>query len=278
MRSVRMIVLGVAALVCALGVLSAPAFANKKPAEPKVFGKFVSTSTGPIKGHGEVFEMKLGPYTFTGKNLGGGKGSGPICESELKSSGMITAGEHENLTQNISFKNCFATRKSGTAEEAVKFKFGLGIEFHGNRSANIGEAQGEMVVKESKVFVKGAKSTCEVIIPEQIVPIKAEKKPENEFEAASYETEEESLVGEKGQEKKFGPVRKRLDIEMEFKKIKTELQLNPEKGCTDEKLEEGSTFNPETNRVSFKNGILEAELEEITIKTGNLSFEPAVEV
>jgi hypothetical protein len=141
MRSVRTIVLGTAVAACALGVLSAPAF-GKPPTI--VFGKFVASAAGGTKGHGEVSELRLGPYVFTGKNLGNGSGFGPVCENELKSKGNIAAaGESETFFQNVKFSKCYATRKSGTSEEAVAFHFELGMEFHSNHSAELGQSQGQ---------------------------------------------------------------------------------------------------------------------------------------
>lgn len=71
MRSVRKMVLGVAVGMCALSVLSAPAYAHhpKKEKEKHVFGKFVSTTTGVASGHGKVTAMSFGPYVFTGPEL-----------------------------------------------------------------------------------------------------------------------------------------------------------------------------------------------------------------
>ncbi len=275
MRSVRTIVVGTAAAVCALGILSAPAFAVKAPL---VFGKFVASAPGGVKGHGEVSEMRLGPYVFTGKNEGDGQGFGPVCENELKSKGNIeAAGESETFFENVKFSKCYATRKAGTSEEAVAFHFELGMEFHSNHATELGEGDESEVriTRPSTVKVRGSKSSCEILIPAQTIPIAAEKNPDKEFEATSYETEEEPVVG-KSQEMKFGPVRKRLDIEMEFKKILTIEQLNPAKGCTNERLEAGASYNPVNDTVEYHNGVLEAELEEITLKTGNISFEPAI--
>jgi hypothetical protein len=268
MRSVRTIVLGAAVAACALGALSAPAFAK----EPITFGKFVASATGTTKGHGEVSEMRLGPYRFTGKNLGNGS-FGPVCEKELKSKGEVTAGEHETFEQKVTFSKCFSTRKAGTSEEAVSFHFTLDMVFHSNRSAELGGEGTEVeITKTSTVKVKGSKSSCELLIPAQTVPVKAATKPEDEFEAVSYGTEEEAVEG-KGKIAKFGPIRDRLDIEeMVFKKIKVIEQLNPEKGCTNEKLEEGATFNKELDQVEYHNGLLEAELEEISLNDGNISF------
>jgi hypothetical protein len=259
--------------VCALGVLSAPAFA-KKTKEPVTFGKFVATASGATKGHGEVEEMKLGPYTFTGKNLGEGKGFGPVCEKELKSKGTVVAGESETFAQEVTFSKCYSTRTAGSSEEAVSFHFTIPMVFHSNGSVEADASEVE-VTENTPVKVKGSKSSCELLIPKQTIPIKAETRPEAEYEAASYETEEEATEG-KHKIAIFGPIRKKLDIEMAFKRIVVIEQLNPAKGCTNGKLEEGATFNPELDQVTYTKSKLEAELEEISMKNGNLSFEPAI--
>jgi hypothetical protein len=281
MRRVR-VVLGLAAVVCAFGALSAPAFAAKE--KPKaVFGKFVASTSGPLKGIGSVEALKLGPYTFTGKEETAGQGSfGPICGS-LKSKGMVEAGESEDLLQNLTFKNCIAYRKieHSQVKEEVKVNLKLALEFHSNHSAIAGKSEESEahILPGSSVTFKGRKSSCVVVIPEQTLPIKAETKPEEEFETAGYETEEESLAGEKRLEAKYGPVRKRLDIEMAFKKIKSLMQVTPE--CVYPKSENGpgeeGSYNKETNNVEFDNGVLEAEVEEITLKNGNIAFVAAPE-
>jgi hypothetical protein len=277
MRRVK-VVLGLAAVVCAFGALSAPAFAAP------VFGKFVATVSGPTKGIGSVEALKLGPYTFTGEEQTAGQGNfGPICGS-LKSKGMVEAGEFEDLLQNLTFRNCIAYRKieHSQVKEAVKVNLKLGLEFHSNHSAIAGQSEESEahVLPGSSVTFKGRKSSCVVVIPEQTLPIKAATKPLAEYEAAGYETEEESLVGEKNLEAKYGPVRKRLDIEMSFKKIKSLMQVTP--ACAYPKSDNGGgeegSYNKETNNVEFDNGMLEAEVEEITLKDGNISFVEAPEV
>jgi hypothetical protein len=283
MRRVRA-VLGFAAVVCAFGALTAPAFARER--KPAIFGKFTASINGKTlspgepaatKGHGEVEAMKLGPYVFTGRNLGEGK-HGPVCERALKSQGEVASESSETFLQNITFSKCVSTRRAGSSEEAVVFHFTLGMEFHSNGSAVAGQSEETEVkiIKGSTVHFKGSKSTCEVIIPEQAVPVKAATKPEKEYEAAAYETEEEEVEGKKALKEFPSGFQQKLDITMEFKKVHTIEQLNPARGCTNGKLEEGGTFNKEHDTVEYSNGILEAELEEIEIKGGNVGFVPAV--
>jgi hypothetical protein len=104
-----------------------------------------------------------------------------------------------------------------------------------------------------------------VIIPSQVIPIRAESKPENEFEAAFYETEHETVFSKKALEKFPSGFQEKLDIEMEFNKVRTIEQPLP--GCR-----YNGTLNSE-GFAEFKNGILDAEIEEITIKNGNVGFE-----
>ncbi len=285
MRRVR-VVLGFAVVVCAFGTLTAPAFAKKHVKEPAVFGKFIASINGrtisPSEpaatkgGHGEVEAMTLGPYVFTGKNLGEGKGHGPICEKELKGKGGVDSERSETFLQTVTFSKCIATRRAGSSEEAVSFKFTLAMEFHSNGSAVLGEAEEAeiKILKNSIVHIKGSKSSCEVIIPEQTVPVKAVTKGEKEYESASYETEQEAVEGKKAMKEFPSGFQEKLDITMEFKKLKTIEQLDPARGCTNSKLEEGATFNKEKDQVDYSKGVLEAELEEIEIKGGNIGFEP----
>jgi hypothetical protein len=281
MRSVRTIAIGCTAAVCAFGAMSAPAFAKELKPQP-VFGKFVASTSGKTSATGEVSELRLGPYKFTGEQLfnesnepilnGSGEPEfGPIC-SPLKAKGAVEAGESESLTQKIAFAHCVAYRSAGTGAEGLKERvtahFKLGLEFHSNHSATTGEVEESEVtlIPESTVTFTGSHSTCTVEIPSQSVPIKAEKDPEEEFEAALYETEEESTEGSKTLEKKFGPEHDRLNVETEFSHVKTDVPLGNK--CETKKGGE---------EHKYTNGVIDLELEDITLKGGNLSFVPAPE-
>jgi hypothetical protein len=263
MRSLRIIV-GLVAAVCAFGALSGSAFAVK---EPKPLGKFVASATGGTKGHGEAGEMRLGPYSFPNG-----------CTKELKSSGSVEEGESTTLAQQIKFRGCIAKRKVGKGgiEESFPVKFTLSMEFHSNGFLETGEGS-SVHINAATIQLKAAKSYCKVSIPAQTLPEKAEKKPEGEFEAASYETEEEVLTS-KGQIKKFGPIRYRLFIEWALKKVHVNVLITPR--CEFQNSEgeepESEKFNPKTGEFEFTNGRMEGELEEVELGNGNLKFVPAI--
>lgn len=265
MRSTRM-VLGFVAAVCTFGVLTAPAFA-KIEKEPVVFGKFIASVPGgtisgatPAKaaGIGEMGESKLGPLEFE------------ECEKELKSKAVVTSESSEEFTTEVIFKKCpFKFQKDNSGAEVHKASFKMNITFHSNGSAEIGEGSAEIAT--TSIPIKIQKSFCNGVIeiPSQTIPFRAVKNPEDEFEAASYGTEHEPVSG--GKLKKFpSGFQEKLDVEWEFKKIQAE--ATPTANCP----LEGGTLNPETKKVEWKTGTMEAELEEITISGGNIGFEPKV--
>ena len=250
MRMIRMMV-GLAAAVCALGVLSSPALALKEPA---VFGKFKASTpagplSGPVHGIGEAGEMTLGPYKFE------------ECEQELRAKGNATGGETETLPLEVKFKKCVTDRSlGGGLKEPVLVSFTLNMEFHSNNSVKLGP---------STVTLKATKSSCEVTIPPQWVPAGAETKGDfHEFEAVSYKTEKEKQTGPGI--KKFGEFRERLAIEWELKGIEARAKVTP--NC----LYEGGKENPVTHEVEYNSGKMEGELEELTLKGGNLGFVPKI--
>jgi hypothetical protein len=237
----------IVALASALsvGVLASPAFALK---EKPVFGKFKATAAGSVKGHGESGEMVLGPYRFE------------ECEKELESKGSVTLGESETFFQEVSFKDCVGAKQlAGGLEERETASFKLGLEFHSN---------GALVIGPSAVTFGVKGSSCEITIPSQSVPTGFVKHPEKPYEVASYSTETEKLEG--AMEKKFGEFRERLDIEWELKGITTTIKLTPK--C----MYGGSRPLNAAGEAEYTNGRMEGELEEVTLKTGNLAFVPAL--
>jgi hypothetical protein len=276
MRRIR-IVLGLASAVCAFGVLAAPALA-KKEKEPVMFGKFTASIPGKTISPAEPASTR-GKGGVTEINLAGTGLIIKSCEKALKSTGMVESESSETFLQNITFSKCKASislnKSPITAEETIP-PFTLGMEFHSNKSVVLGEAgESEVkVVRPSNLSIKIGKTPCVVEIPSQTIPVKAEKKPEGEYEAASYETTKEPA-----KLKKFpSGFQEKLNIEMEFKKV--ESYVKPAPGCT---------FNPEGGKVNkeagspregdieFDNGTMELELEEISIKHGNVGFEPKKE-
>jgi hypothetical protein len=278
MRSVR-ITLGLAAIVCAFGALSAPAFAKKAEKPPLVFGKFTAsypsgkpiteTETAVAKGIGEIYNL----------NLANGALHIEECEG-AKSSGVVDSEKSEDFFQNVVFKHCYAkiAVNKGFTEELKLPKFALGLEFRSNQSAEGGQAApSEMeIVRPSTVTIPiGKKAPCKVTIPSQSFPAKSATDPNAEYGAAFYETEKEPASI-----KKFpAGFQEKLDIEMEFTKV--ESWVKPNEHCIYAAGEEGAyDSTPETpayGYVVYGKGTLEAEIEEITIKNGDVGFEPAPE-
>jgi hypothetical protein len=259
---------GFVAVLCAFGTLAAPALAKKvhtKP--PRVLGKFVANfpsgkainESSPVtdKGIGSVERIELAEGAIT---IGDER-----CK-KIKSSGSVNWERSDTIIQVIKFQGCKGTTDVGTSKnvkEQLKLpNFKIAFEFHSNGFAESGEGETSSVnIQKTSVFVKASKgSPCTIEIPAQTIPVKATKKPENEFEAASYETEEIPA-----KIKKFPKgFQEKLDIEMEFKKVIA--NVLPSALCS---------VGP-----GFKNnkGIINAELEEITIKNGNLGFRDKEEV
>jgi hypothetical protein len=283
MRSVRTIAIGCIVAVCAMGALSAPAFAAK---EKIIFGKFVASTSGATHGVGTVSKLTIGPYKFTGeqlfeekegtrvakKNESGEDEFGPLCKSVV-AKGTVEEGESENLAQTLTFNHCVTYRSAGNAanglKEEVTTTFKLGIEFHSNHSATFGEPGAESAtIEEGSVVFKGSKSQCTIEIPAQPVPLSSgtEKGMEKEFEAALYETEEESLEGKKSLERTFGPFRDRLNIETEFNHLDAVVAESSK--CT------SKNGGEERN---FPLGSMSIDVPGITLKKGNLSFVPPAE-
>lgn len=277
MRHARL-ALGVAVVVvCAFGALAGPAFAKKEKPAP-TFGKFTASIPGrtisptepaTTSGIGEISEL----------SLAGGALFVEECVKELKSSGTVVSESSETFYQNVKFTKCLAQVKLGKSGLTTQLKvptFVLGMEFHSNHSAVIGEGEEAAltIVKPSNVSVRIGKTACTVVIPAQTVPVRAEKKPDLEFEAAGYETEKEPA-----NIKKFpSGFQEKLDIEWELKKL--ESLVKPNANCKYAAEPEGKFNNdpesPNFGFVEYGNGRFEGELEEITIKHGNVGFEPAV--
>lgn len=275
MRHFRITVGIVAAVVCAFGAFAGPAFAKKEKKAP-VFGKFTASIPGgtispehpaTASGTGEIFEL----------SLAGGALFVEGCLKEAKSTGTVVSESSETFFQNVTYKKCIANvaiGKSGLTSRMKIPTFQLGMEFHSNHSAVIGEGEEEnlKIVRPSSVTVKIGKTTCSVVIPAQTIPVKAEKKPEKEYEAAGYETEFEPVSKRKMAHFPSG-FQEKLDAEWEFKKL--ESLVKPNENCT---YKGGKLDNePETPNfgyVVYNEGVFEGELEEISIKNGNVGFEP----
>jgi hypothetical protein len=178
--------------VAALAVSAAPALAHE----------FISTG-GVTKGKGEEQVFRLGPFKIE-------------CAKASTSKGSMTAGSSQTLFASMKPQKCATEAKIGGNPIFLHTRFltPLAIEYHANGFVEIGsegeEIEGNATLKGGSVEMKISTIKCILTLPEQTLPHAAEKKPENEFEAATYSNEEE----EKGK-RKFD----KLSIFNEFKGI-----------------------------------------------------------
>jgi hypothetical protein len=158
--------------VAALAVSAAPALAHE----------FISTG-GPTKGRGEEQIFRLGPFKIE-------------C-AKATAKGSTVAGSSPTLFASIKPQKCATEAKIGGNPIFLKTHFvtPLDIEYHANGFVEIGsegeEIAGEAVLLGGSVELKIHTIKCVLTLPEQTLPRAAEKKPENEFEAATYSNEEE---------------------------------------------------------------------------------------
>ena len=281
MRGFR-IKLGVAATLCAFGVLAAPAFAHKE--RPKFsFGKFVAhyplspgaiTPATPVtdKGIGSVEEINLGDDGLIIREERGK----PLSGCAVKSAGKIEEEKDERFFQAMQFSKCYAAKafgKEGTEKVKLK-KFHLDMLFNSNGSLNIGEGEGEVkITANTTLTIPVGKGECTVVIPQQTVPARALVK-ETEYEASEYETEHETFV----KLKKFpAGFQEKLDIEIHYNKFENWVQ--PSSACEfPPGVVNEVPGTPGYGYAVYNKGTIDMELEEIEVKNGDLGFETRKEV
>jgi hypothetical protein len=275
MRRVR-IAVGLVSAVCAFSVLAAPALA-KHVEEKATFGKFTASIPGrtitpaepaATKGIGSLTEINLAHNGLVINE----------CLKTIRSSGQVDSQSSETFYQGVTFSKCLAEKvfNSNGGKEARKIgTFMIDFEFHSNKSAVVGEgAENELEIKkESSLSIPVGKGACTVVIPAQTVPVKANKRPNQEYEAVAYGTETEPASI-----KKFPTgFQEKLNIEMELTKIVTYVKPNPP-FCEPSGTPIEDAESPWNGYVRNNDGFIEMEIEEITIKHGNVGFEPAPEV
>ncbi len=289
MRRVRA-VLVFAAVACAFGALTAPAFAKEKAKVAfgefvaSVAGKNLATEPGTLmvdkEDEPEVTALELGNYKFgTIERPSGEIDYEEPCTKAPKVSGLVEAEKSPSLSLNIAFKDCIGHAEAGGVIEEVPTHFTLGLKFEANHSVGLGAA---LKIEKTSVTFKGALKKCPVEIPEQTIPVKAIEKPEKEYEAATYSNELPEAIENWEKSAKLKAeyptgFKNRLEIELvEFKKIvsyvKAEAPCIPKKGEENGKL---ITEGPHAGQLEFTNGRIEADIEGLEVKGGELGFEPA---
>jgi|GEM_PF-1864676 hypothetical protein len=311
MRRVR-IVLGLAVALCAFGALSVPAFARTE--KPKlVFGKFSASIVGksitpsePAKvienkeDQAEVTGLVIGPYKFgvVIKKTGEIRYEEP-CEKAPKITGKVDEEHSFSLLTEVTFRKCVSTNPGGGIIPSKASTFKLAIRFLANEAAEVGNAEGGLEISENAVAkIKGVDSECELVVPQQFVPGKAELKEEKFWEAAEYAPEKEENLENWEKNKKLreqypGDFKDRLGIETteKFKGIRSLVNTDsPKKSqeCTPAKGEENHKVitekeievegkmvpNPYYLWTEYTNGKILMDAEGLEIKGGQLTFEP----
>jgi hypothetical protein len=188
-------------------------------------------------------------------------------------SGKVEAESFTELEVGIHFQKCgrvFTGTGGGEEFEPAAFKGKVTIVYHVNGFGEIlGNGEGEELEygKEPKVTVRETAATfniapakqCRVIIPEQTVPVKAIKKPNEEFSAAVY-----SNV--------FTPTSRKGFVNNEKESLEI---ANSFKGLT-YRFGEETQCNADQKNEQGTNGIYEGTLS-LEIPAGNLGVEEKVE-
>jgi len=266
------IAFGVMIAALALTVAS-PAYAKKT--KPKVFfGEFVAeraeapitpADEAEVSGHAvQESPTEEAPAEFH---------AGPFDCAKVGAGAKIDWEHSETFRPLIVFKKCAGVRRlEGGIEEHVTYKMGkTEWEFHANGSGTVGEPSGEVTItKPGSIKIKSKGGVCEVELPDQSIPAKAETKPEREYEAITYSNEEEPVEPSKKNLKRYpSGFKDRLEIEWEGK-AKYEVPAGKEQACGYSK-EESRNYNPETHKVVIK-GTIYGYVEELEIKNGEFYF------
>lgn len=241
MRRLR-ITCGLAATVCALAVTAMPASAHQFTA-----GAVNRTFPLKIKGAGvgtQVF--KFGKIEIE-------------CAVET-AKGTIAESPSPLLKVEASYKECEAEVSflGETVPTAIHFKSKVEYVYHANGYAEVGtEGQPETVEVGPGTVQIGIQHTggCKVLWPKQTIPVKAEKKPEEEYSAAIFSPELAASTKLKAYPSGF---QQKLVIANEFKGMKFAIE---EEGLCEE-------FEKTEGKSGRYNGTLQLESP-----SGNLGYE-----
>jgi hypothetical protein len=197
MRHIRMAV-GIAVAACALCVAAVPALAAsssfvasipKKTISPEHPAKFTGKSEEPQTfKFGNTIEIVCQHYTFPEKYAEG---------KTVTASGKVESETPEEIEVAIHYQKCGRVIKANASEPErdefvpATFKGNVKIVYNIHRFVVIKE-NGEEEEQEyphatfrntAATFTVAPGKQCKVLIPEQTVPMKAEKDPEGEFSA-----------------------------------------------------------------------------------------------
>jgi hypothetical protein len=237
--------IALAAAVCLLGVTAGSALAHQFTFN--VVGKTI-TPEAPVK-----MSAVGGTQAF---KFNGGK---IVCE-KMSGKGYATSETSNILKLFIVFGKCYVPVKWSTGELHIAAHFikkeplkdDVEFAFHANGFAETGTEgeEYELEVGQSSAELKFGSKLCTIEWPAQTVPIKAEKKPEEEYFSAVYSNE--SVPNEHLKAFPSG-FQEKLVIANTFKKMK---YVYTEGQCSEfEKGTEGNTANYEgTTTVTLASG------------------------
>jgi hypothetical protein len=182
--------MGLVAGACAFALAATPALAHE----------FTASRSGHLKGVAEEGkETTIGPNTQAIK-LGTFK---VYCNKAIASKGVVAAGTTKTFATSVKFSWCWTPVQFGKRKSAMKVNMTapLAIEYHANGYAETGseleEVEGYAKLSGGEAEFKTntgineefEKSTCHIKWIEQTIPIKAEKKPENEYSYVTFSDE-----------------------------------------------------------------------------------------
>lgn len=237
-------IFGLAGTLCAFALSAGPALAAKEFHASEVGKEFTPAEPGRSQGIGVgIQDFKFGAFHIQ-------------CES-AKGKGRVGFTSSKTFFDSVKYKGCVALAHLGNQPITLKalFKSAWDFEFHANGFAEIGsESESELkLLKGGRIVMTVPSIKCTIEVPSQTIPLKAEKKPENEFSAVLYANEEVPAAG-----KKFpSGFQRELMITNDLKKIEYELS---EGQCESFKKTEG------------KNAFYKGQLKEL-VKNGNLWIE-----
>jgi hypothetical protein len=185
---------------CVLALGASPALATHE---------FTATHAGALRAYGEGEQVfKLGPFRIS-------------CEQAKGKGHIPSASGAQTMFASIRYKRCVTAAKIGTEPITLKtlFRTPVDIEYHANGYVEIGseseEVEGQAVLKGGEVEITVPSVKCLVSWPEQTIPGKAVKKPEEEYSQAIFTT-----FGEPANLKRFPTgERELLKIENKFGKL-----------------------------------------------------------
>jgi hypothetical protein len=226
MRHLR-ITLGLALALCTFAVAVAPALAGPVFKASKEGPAYSETEPGKILGNATSEQE----FNLTGMLVNCPKAS---IKGEVKWEFSKT------LANEVRFLRCSTVVHVGTGKVldlATNFKTPWSFVFHANGFAEFGtEFEGEVEISGGLIEMKiaGVRGKCVIGIPAQTIPVAATKKPEGEFSASEYGTEEFARPNAK----KMFPsgFQTRLTIANEFHGVKWEVV----EGCEDFTLKKGT--------------------------------------